>query len=208
MQTDLELLDRWREGDKRAGEELFARHFADVFRFFDGKVGAKAEDLTQQTFFECTRNWQQFRGESSFRTYLFGIAWNELRQHFRREINNGRVDFDVSSLDELVSLLTSPSSQIDRAKRAELVRQALATLPVSQQVLLEYHYWHELDAPALAEIFETTANAIRVRLLRARSALRKQLDELGQGRPVVETSDPLMESLQELEGDRRARKHR
>jgi RNA polymerase sigma factor (sigma-70 family) len=195
MPTDIELLDRWREGDKRAGEELFARHFADVFRFFDGKVGAKAEDLTQQTFFECTRNRQQFRGDSSFRTYLFGIAWNELRQHFRREIKDGRVDFDVSSLDELMSLMTSPSSQIDRAKRAELVRQALAALPMSQQVLLEYHYWHELDAPALADIFETTANAIRVRLVRARSALRTRLAELGEGRPVVDASDPLTGAL-------------
>jgi RNA polymerase sigma factor (sigma-70 family) len=206
MPTDIELLDRWREGDKRAGEELFTRHFAEVFRFFNGKVGAKAEDLTQQTFVECTRNRHQFRGESSFRTYLFGIAWNELRQHFRREIKDGRVDFDVSSLDELVALMTSPSSQIDRAKRAELVRQALSNLPVSQQVLLEYHYWHELDAPALAEIFEATANTIRVRLLRARTALREQLARLGQGDPVVDAGDPLTGSLRELEGDPRAHK--
>jgi RNA polymerase sigma factor (sigma-70 family) len=178
METDLRLIERWRGGDRGAGQELFARHFAEIFRFFTGKVRAKAEDLAQQTFLECVRNRDQFRGDSTFRTYLFGIAWNELRQHLRREVRNGQVDFDVSSMEELATCMTSPSSQIDRANRASKVRNALSKLPVSQQVLLEYHYWHELDAPALAEIFGISAGAVRVRLLRARATLKQHLDQL------------------------------
>jgi RNA polymerase sigma factor (sigma-70 family) len=181
MLMDIELVEGWRAGVTVAGEALFARHFAEVFRFFEQKVGPRAEDLTQQTFLECTRGRERFRGESSFRTYLFAIAWNELRQHFRRELKNRHIDFEISSLDDLTAVVTSPSSQLDRVKRAQRIRRALALLPVSQQVLLEYHYWHELDAPALAEIFETTAAAIRVRLVRARTALREQLGRLPRG---------------------------
>ena len=177
MDADLELLQRWREGEKQAGEALFARHFSELFRFFDGKVGARADDLTQETFLECTRSRHQFRGESTFRTYLFGIAWNALRQFLRKELRGARVDFEVSSLDEIAALMTSPSSQVDRARRSERVRKALAELPLSQQVLLEFHYWHELDATALAEVFQVTPGAIRVRLLRARTALRERLGE-------------------------------
>jgi len=189
METDLELLERWRQGDKGAGEALFARHFAGIFRFFTGKVQARAEDLAQQTFLECVRNRDQFRGESSFRTYLFGIAWNELRQHIRREVKGGLVDFDVSSLDGLATCLTSPSSRLDRSNRASRLRQALAKLPVSEQVLLEYHYWHDLDAPALAEIFGISAGAIRVRLLRARASLRGQLALLSADRSAPDQED-------------------
>jgi RNA polymerase sigma factor (sigma-70 family) len=189
VESDLELLERWRAGEREAGEALFARHFADIFRFFEGKVAAKAEDLTQQTFLECTRSRQQFRGDSSFRTYLFGIAWNELRQHIRREVKGVPIDFDVSTLDEVAALMTSPSSHVDRARRADRVRQALAKLPICQQVLLEYHYWHDLEAPALAEIFGAKAGAIRVRLLRARAGLRDQLARLGAGKRLAAERD-------------------
>ena len=41
---------------------------------------------------------------------------------------------------------------------------------MEQQTLLELHYWHELDAEALGEVFDATSGAIRVRLLRARKA--------------------------------------
>jgi len=192
MNTDVEMLERWRAGEKGAGEALFGRHFAEVFRFFDGKVGTRAEDLTQQTFLECTRSRARFRGESSFRTYLFGIAWNELRQHLRRESKDRNVDVEVSSLDDLCALTTSPSSRLDRARRADRIRRALARLPVSQQVLLEYHYWHELDAAALAEIFEATAGTIRVRLLRARAALREQMARMS---PSTTSAGPSTRAL-------------
>ena len=50
QKTDFELLEAWREGDQRAGKELFARHFDSIYRFFRSKVDDAAEDLTQQTF--------------------------------------------------------------------------------------------------------------------------------------------------------------
>ena len=55
MDPDIALLERWRAGDRRAGEDLFSRHFAQVLRFFEGKVGGRAEDLTQQTFLACAK---------------------------------------------------------------------------------------------------------------------------------------------------------
>jgi len=203
MDPDIALLERWRAGDKRAGEELFGRHFAEIFRFFDGKVIGKAEDLTQQTFLECVRSRDNFRAESSFRTYLFAIAWNELRHHLRRELKNENLDFEVSSLDELTALIASPSSEVDRVRRNRRVQHALVQLPVAQQILLEYHYWHELNAAALAEIFVVPAGTIRVRLLRARNALRGALERLPAAGPEPAAADPIATSLVELEEEDR-----
>ena len=203
MDPDIALLERWRAGDKRAGEELFRRHFAEIFRFFDGKVAGRAEDLTQQTFLECVKSRDSFRAESSFRTYLFAIAWNEFRSHMRRELKDENLDFEASSLDELSALMSSPSSQVDRARQRKQVQQALALLPVAQQILLEYHYWHELKATALGEIFGVPSDDIRVRLWRARKALRAALEHLAQSSPP-DAADPLTTSLVELEADDRA----
>jgi RNA polymerase sigma-70 factor (ECF subfamily) len=53
----------------------------------------------------------------------------------------------------------------------------MRTLPIEQQTMLELHYWEELDIAALAEVFETTTGAMRVRLHRARTALREKLEK-------------------------------
>ena len=195
---DLAFLERWRGGDKQAGEDLFGRHFAGILRFFEGKAGAKAEDLAQQTFLECVKARNQFRGDSSFRTYLYAIARNQLYGHLRRELNAVPIDFDVSSIGELGATGTSPSSRLDRARERGRLHEALTRLPAEQQLLLEYHYWHDLDAAALGEIFEVPAGTIRVRLLRARKALRDQLALLPAAN-VPEAEDRLTTSLVELD---------
>lgn len=172
MDDDLNVLQRWRDGDRRAGEELCARHFDDVYRFFEHKIPGEADDLTQQTFLACVRARDQFLGQSSFRTYLFSIARNELYTRLRQTPKFEHVDLEVSSLDELVS---SPSSELRKHEELAQVRAALRQLPVEQQVLLELHYWHDLDAAALAELLDTSPGTIRVRLLRARRVLRERL---------------------------------
>jgi len=194
VEDDLALLARWRADDRQAGEELCARYFAEVYRFFEYKLDDKADDLVQQTFMACLKGRNQFRSESSFRTYLFAIARNELYMELRRS-RREYVDLEVSSLNELVS---SPSNQLGKQQELARLRAALRELPVEQQVLLELHYWHDLSAPELAEVFSTTAGSIRVRLLRARRALRTRLAQ----EPITAAPDDrLLGSLQEPELD-------
>jgi RNA polymerase sigma-70 factor (ECF subfamily) len=188
VEDDLAMLERWRNGDRQAGEALCARYFEQIYRFFEHKIPGEADDLTQQTFLACIRARDQFRGRSTFRTYLYTIARNELYMRLRRSPKFQQVDLEVSSLDELVS---SPSKRLGEQEEIAQIQAALRQLPVEQQVLLEFRYWHDLDAAALAELFEASPGAIRVRLLRAREALREQL-----GNATGATgSDPLSRSL-------------
>lgn len=175
MDDDVVMLQRWRDGDRGAGEELCARYFDEVYRFFVHKLASDADDLTQQTFLACVKARNQFVGLSTFRTYLFSIARNQLYTRLRQLSKAEYVDLEVSSLNELVS---SPSAKLREHQEVAQVRAAMGQLPVEQQVLLELHYWHDLDATALADVFETSPGTIRVRLLRARRALRGLL-ELG-----------------------------
>lgn len=181
------LLERWRAGDRQAGETLCARYFAEIYRFFEHKIDGKADDLVQQTFMACLKARTQFRSESSFRTYLFAIARNELYMELRKP-HREHVDLEVSSLNELVS---SPSSKLGKQQELARLRAALREIPVEQQILLELHYWHDLSAAELAEAFSTTAGSIRIRLLRARRALRTRLAD----QPTSVPADPLWESL-------------
>lgn len=190
---DLVLLEKWRGGDHAAGQALFSRYFREIYRFLANKVGAEADDLAQRTFMACVAGRDRFRGHSSFRTYLFAIARNELYGYLRGRARGEHVDFDAISIAELI---TSPSSKLDRSRQAEDLRAALSELPAEQQLLLELHYWHDMDAAALAEVLGATSGAIRVRLLRARRALRDRMLERGGSRALAKVEeDPMGSSL-------------
>jgi DNA-directed RNA polymerase specialized sigma24 family protein len=94
MTSDQELLRAWRAGDREAGGTLFERHFAAIRRFFRNKVDHQVEDLVQRTFTACVEARDRFRGDSSFRTYLFAIAHNVLRDHIRRR-RRGTEELDL-----------------------------------------------------------------------------------------------------------------
>jgi RNA polymerase sigma-70 factor (ECF subfamily) len=171
--TDIALLDQWRNGDAAAGESLFRRHFDSIYGFFETKCEADADELVQSTFLACLKARDQFRKESSFRTYLFTIARHELYRVLRdRQRDGARLDFALSSIAELVS---TPGTLIARNQEHRHLLEVLRQLPVEQQSLLELHYWEDLDIAALAKVFETPPATIRTRLHRARNALREKL---------------------------------
>jgi RNA polymerase sigma-70 factor (ECF subfamily) len=169
---DLALLDRWRAGDKVAGEDLFKRHFDSLVAFFATKCN-DADELVQRTLLACVNAKDQFRAQSTFRTYLFAIARHELYQYLKRtRKDRERIDFEITSVAELV---TTPATKLARHAEQRQMVDTLRRLPVEQQTLLELYYWEDLEVAQLAEVFELTPNAVRVRLHRARQALRDQL---------------------------------
>lgn len=186
--TDIVLLEQWRGGDAKAGETLFQRHFDSIYGFFETKCEADADELVQATFLACLRAKDQFRAESSFRTYLFTIARHELYRVLRgRQRDGARLDFELSSIAELVS---TPGTRIARNQEHRHLLEALRGLPVEQQTLLELHYWEDMDIAQLAEVFEAPQATIRTRLHRARKALRDRLENTAP-RQVLETLETM-----------------
>jgi len=170
---DLALLDAWRAGDAKAGQDLFARHFDSIYSFFETKCETEADELVQATFLACLRARDQFRKDSSFRTYLFTIARHELYRVLKsRRRDSERLDFEVSSIIDLVS---TPGTKIARSQDHQRLIEAMQRLPVEQQSLLELHYWEDMGIAELAEVFEAPSPTIRTRLHRARNALRERL---------------------------------
>lgn len=177
VSSDLDLLDAWRAGDRRAGSELFSRHFDSVYRFFRNKVDVQFEDLVQRTFVACLESRDRFREVASFRTFLFSIAHNLLREHFRRG-SRAEVDFSDTSI---VDLGAGPASVMAAGEQARLLVHALRKIPFESQVLLELYYWEELTGPELAAFLGVPEGAARTRLWRARKQLRAALADAEQG---------------------------
>jgi RNA polymerase sigma factor (sigma-70 family) len=171
MDSDLELLARWRAGDQAGGRDLFARYFDQLHRFFANKC-TEPDELVQATFMALLKARDQFAGRSSFRTYLFTIARNELYRHVRTIQRDRIFDPEVSSIEQIV---TTIGSKLARNQEHRLMCAALRTLPLEQQTLLELHYWQDVEVAALSEIFEAEPATMRMRLHRARVALREAM---------------------------------
>lgn len=171
MDPDEALLARWRSGDQSCGRDLFARYFDQLYRFFANKCN-EPDEMVQATFLAMVKAKDQFAGRSSFRTYVFTIARNELYRHLRTVRRDRQFDPELSSIADLAS---GAGSKLARGEDHRRLCEALRTLPVEQQTLLELHYWEGLDAAALAEVFEISNANVRTRLTRARAALREAM---------------------------------
>jgi RNA polymerase sigma factor (sigma-70 family) len=187
MPTDFELLETWRGGDENAGRELFARYFDSVYRFFRNKVDEAAEDLTQQTFMGLVQSRDRFRGDASFRTYLFMIARKRLYSHLRTNQRRSEpVEFHSTSVADLG--LVSPSRAVAARQEQQLLLQALRRLPIEMQVALELFYWEELTVVEIAEVLETPVGTVKSRLQRARARLDQIIAELAQSEDLLRST--------------------
>jgi len=175
VRTDLELLDAWRAGDRAAGDALVSRHWASISRFFRAKVGDDGADLISQTFLACVEGRDRIAGDN-VKAYLFAVARRRLADHFRKRARAPVVDLARSSL---VDLGTGPATELGRRQRGELLRDALARIPLDDQIALELAYFEGMSTRDLAAVLEIPENTVRSRLSRARDKLRAKLCELG-----------------------------
>ena len=177
MDPDAQLLDAWRAGDETAGSELFSRLFRPCKRFFVNKVPERdIEDLLQQTFAALVEGRDRFKGDSSLRTYVLGIARRVLYRYLRtfaRRDSKHSPDLHVSSI---AALGVTPGTLMVTQQEQQHVRVALQQIPVHYQTILELSYWEGLPNDVLAEILEIDRTTVRTRLFRARKALAKALE--------------------------------
>ncbi|MCX4244884.1 RNA polymerase sigma factor [Paraliomyxa miuraensis] len=178
MTNDEALFEAWCGGDQPSGEALFERYFGALHRFFHNKLGSstEADDLVQRAFLGCVEARERFRGDASFRSYLFGIAHNTLLMHFRgRRRKQDPIDFGTVSV---LDLGTSPSIRVGRREQEQVLLAALRRLPLELQVVLELSYWESMSSAEIGEALELPAGTVRSRLRRARALLEAAIEAL------------------------------
>jgi RNA polymerase sigma-70 factor (ECF subfamily) len=187
--TDLELLESWRTGDKNAGAELFDRHYRAVSRFFRNKVSDGFEDLVQSTFLACVETRERFRGDCSFRTYLFAVARNLLHKHYRarkRRIDApADPDFEIAAVRDLV---VGPSEALAQRAEQRLLLEGLRAIPLDHQIVLELYFFEPLRAADIARILDIPVGTVRTRIRRAKALLERTLAELAASTELLEST--------------------
>jgi RNA polymerase sigma-70 factor (ECF subfamily) len=186
VRSDEDLLSAWADGDKAAGQELYARYFPIVYRFFSSKIGDEVEDLVQRTFLACTRHRDRLQGGATFRAFVLVVARNELASHLRRRYRSGEA-LDLSTVS-LVDLGATPSQLIGNREEHRLLLLALRRIPVAMQEILELHYFERLTGPELAAVLDVPEGTLRSRIRRGLETLRAQVGQLAESPELIEST--------------------
>ncbi|MHC4591820.1 MAG: RNA polymerase sigma factor [Planctomycetota bacterium] len=145
-----------------------------------------AEEAVQDAFVRLLQALDQFRGESSFRTYVFAAVRNScLDQRRRRLTKSGRLrEINPSATNFFHSLpqgsrFLGVTTQVRRRESQEIVRAAINRLPERQRDCMILHDLEGFLYREVAEILGITANHVGVLLYQARIGLRKLIEEGG-----------------------------
>ncbi|MCX4240848.1 RNA polymerase sigma factor [Paraliomyxa miuraensis] len=189
MNDDESLLEAWRDGDRRAGNVLFQRHFEPVRRFFVNKVDDEATELVQRTFLRCVAAKERFEGRSSFRTFLFAIAHNVLREHYRAR-SRARAEDDVDE-HSVVDLGAGLSTMLDDKREQRALLLALRRIPLKFQVVLELYFWEKLTGPEIGQALGIPEDTARSRIRRGKELLREALGKVAEAEVAENTGGDL-----------------
>ncbi len=200
MATDLALLTSWAGGDAAAGEALFDRYFDALYAFFWNKVHgeSEADDLVQVTLLACVEQRDRLRPDTNFRAFVFRVARNRLYTRWRDRPRQSPLDPEIQSV---AAMGPSPSSVLAvRGDRRRLI-DALRSIPIEAQIILELYYWEKLSGPQLAQVFDVPEGTIRGRIRRARTLLHDTLLEQTRSQDLASsTADGLERWAEEIRG--------
>jgi RNA polymerase sigma-70 factor (ECF subfamily) len=165
-----------REGkDERPFAELFRRYDAYLWNLSYRLMGnaLDAEDLVQEVFFKVYRSLSQFQGRSAFKTWLYQIAVNTVRNEWRRRSRRPQVsDVPLEVLAPTLAAEETVEKMWTQHSRRELLEGAWASLGPAERQVLQLKDVEGRPYSEIARLLNASLSAVKMRVQRARLALR------------------------------------
>ena len=176
--TDDELMQRVSsKDDDRAFGELYHRHSRRLMGFFFRQIErdeALAADLVQDAFVRVWTARDKFTG-TSFRTWLFTIAFNLLKNHYRHTEHQKQFELFVAQHQTVIEdskiIETLDGEAFDLALRQELERMS-----PDGRLLFSLRFEEELSVPQIAEVMAIPEGTVKSRLHTLTQTLRQKLN--------------------------------
>jgi RNA polymerase sigma-70 factor (ECF subfamily) len=183
LDTDAALVRRARNGEFSAYETLFERYRALVYRFAYQMVPRRddAEDIVQEAFVRAYQNLDKYRDEAKFTTWLLRIVTNLCTDQAR--MHNRRQALEQQEAKGALSWMTEgewddPVQNLEADRRKEALRRALSALPTHHRSVIVLRDIEEREYSDIAEILGCTVGGAKLRVLRARRALKDRIAPL------------------------------
>jgi RNA polymerase sigma factor (sigma-70 family) len=161
-------------------EVVFEAEFPALHRYLRRRVGAStADDLTTATFATAYANWKRLDTTQPVRPWLYGIAANLARHHWRDEERMLRA-YARTGIDPILAEDDDALDRLDARSRQRELAAALASLRPSDREILLLHAWAEFSDAEIAAALSLPLGTVKSRLHRTRERLRNRLSIGGQ----------------------------
>lgn len=177
--SDHDLMIAVRAGEVARLGTLFERHHGPLFGFFARLTSDRnvAEDLVQLVFYRILKYRHTYRDEGRFSAWMYHLARKVLADHYRRNARRP-APTDPAQLPEVPDETSSADEQASRSDELDLMRSALADLPLEQREILTLHRFQHLRHDEIARLLNISVGATKVRVHRALCALRDRYFQL------------------------------
>lgn len=174
MSEDLTLVEAFLKGESSSLETLIEKHWKKVFNLCWRLLGNRedAEEATQRVFISVFRNISKFRGECSFKTWLYTVTLNECRISSRKAGIKKAPEESVESLEDK----NNPEIEFYSKERKELLRKALLELPFKQRAVIAMRINEELAFKDIAGALQCSVNSAKVNFQHGISRLKKMME--------------------------------
>ncbi|HEX9493577.1 MAG TPA: sigma-70 family RNA polymerase sigma factor [Thermoanaerobaculia bacterium] len=184
---ETELVARLQAGEDDAFEDLTKEHSPSLLRTARRFLRSEedARDAVQDAFISLFKSIGGFESNSQLATWLHRILINCCLMRLRRQRRHPEEDIerflprfsdDGRQIEQSVPWTESAEAILQRAELRDIVRSSIDNLPERYRVVLLLRDIEEISTGEVAKLLDVTPNAVKVRLHRARQALRTLLD--------------------------------
>jgi len=178
------LIERCKNGDARAFDELVERYQKRVYNFAFGIAGNQddANDVAQEAFVRVLTSIQTFRGDANFTTWIYRIVTNVYLDE-RKKSKSHRlislddyIDLEENSVSrQIIDESPQPDVVAENKEKYLAIRKAVNSLPDYQRIIVTLYHLHDRSYEEIAEILHLPIGTVKSRLNRARLALAEKL---------------------------------
>ena len=182
---NFELIIAAKKGDQQALSRLIDKFSEPIHSFIYSIVGdwQIVEDLAQETFLRMITAIKNYEFRAPFRSWLFRIAVNLCRDHFRRKKVRSIVSFlTYDSNEEEMSITDekqNPLRDLEKKETLQQIEQALKSLPEYLRLVFVLRDIQELSYEEISDTLKWSLGTVKSRLFRARKEIAKYLIQQG-----------------------------
>lgn len=168
--TDQQLIDKAIAGNKKAWFSLLKRYESAVYNYGIRMTGSKddALDLMQDVFVSVFRNLSSYRGEGSFKSWLFRIAHYRCIEFYRRK----RPTQGLDDVPEPQCAAATPEQDLHMGRENRQLIGAMQQLPASQRAVVELKFFGQFTFDEIADQLGISSNTAKSRLYSALAKLK------------------------------------
>lgn len=172
--SDEQLIEKALSGNKRAWMNLLKRYESQVYNYGIRMTGNNEDalDLMQEVFISVFRNLTNYRGEGSFRGWLFKIAHYRCIEFYRRKKPNQSLD----DTPEMESTSLSAEELFSAKQHSQHVVSAMQHLPLTQKAVVELKFFGQFTFDEIAQQLGISVNTAKSRLYSALAKLKILLE--------------------------------